>query len=295
MRQRITEEFRKQVIDYYLQRPMSINTLAEHFGICGITASRALGDTPHYPKNRLFNPNLNEDFFKEIDDEFKAYFLGLIISDGNVYDPNDSSHSTAHSGSKWVSITLQDYDSYMLGIFRNKIGLSASVASDGRGSSYVAVRSTKMANDLEKYGIFQRKSFDTKYPDNIQFDLHRHLIRGIIDGDGSIHAYFHYDSKRNRNRFKHRISCCGTHRLMTEMVDIIKNNIELEFVPNVYDYKNRMLSEFKVTNIHDMYLFGKWLYEGSHVFLERKHDEFKKFTEHYGLEYNIPICNPSTT
>ena len=285
MRNKLTEEKIKEIQDFYKSKPMSLNFLAEKFGFCIPTIRKALGDNVEiYPKNKIFNPNLNERFFEDIDDEYKAYFLGLIIADGNVYDPNDKSHSTEHKGSKWVSITLQDCDSYMLGIFRNKTGLSANVASDGRGSSYIAVRSTIMADSLEKYGIIQRKSFNTVYPPGIRDDLHRHVIRGIIDGDGSIDAYFKYTSQDNRNRFKHKISCCGTHRLMRDMIDIISSHVNLTLMPHVYDYRNRELSEFRIGNVQDMYNLGRWLYEGSNVFLKRKHDSFVEFSKNYNLE-----------
>lgn len=150
----VTEEKKREIREFYLRKPISLVKMSEIFGYCGITIRRILGpDIKLYERNRIFNPELNEDFFSAIDDESKAYFLGLIISDGNVYDPNDSGHQTTHGGSKWVSISLQENDSYILNSFREKIGLTSKVASDGRGTSYVSVRSNKMAEDLKKYGI----------------------------------------------------------------------------------------------------------------------------------------------
>ena len=281
MRNILTEEKIQEIREYYLKKPITLEKMSRIFGFCTPTIRKALGPgIKIYDKNRIYNPNLDEDFFQEIDNEYKAYFLGLIIADGNVYDPNDTSHSTRHPGSKWVSITLHDYDQYMLGIFKHIIKLSSNVASDGRGSSYVAVRSTKMANDLQKYGIVQRKSFITKFPFNVSPDMYRHIIRGIIDGDGSIDAF----QTNVRNKFRHRITCCGTHRLMQEMIDVIVNGAELDFTPKVYDYKNKLLSEFRVTSINDMYKLGKWMYMDCHVFLERKYETFQKFVRHYGME-----------
>ena len=39
-------------------------------------------DIPQYTKTQIFNPDIKEDYFENIDSQEKAYFLGLIISDG---------------------------------------------------------------------------------------------------------------------------------------------------------------------------------------------------------------------
>lgn len=88
----------------------------------------------------------------------------MIISDGNVYDPNEKQHIGKHTGSKWTSITLDESDEYMLDKFRECVGGSNFIASDGRGSSYYAIRSNRMADDLYRYGIVPRKSFITRFP-----------------------------------------------------------------------------------------------------------------------------------
>lgn len=278
MRKIISEKLKNEIIDFYKSKPMSISNVAKKYNFCNITIRRILKNIPLYSKTQINNPNINEDFFQIIDDEFKAYFLGLIIADGNIFDPK----GTDHPGQKWISITLDDNDIYMLEKFKEITGTSTKVASDGRGSSYVAIRSDKMANDLEKYGVIPQKSFKTRFPFEVDKKYYRHLIRGIIDGDGSIQTYWH-TPKDGRKRFKHSISCCGTHRLMSEMIDVITKELKLEFKPVVYDYKNRTLSEFKVTNINDMLKFGNWLYDKSNIYLYRKKDNYDMFLNRYKL------------
>lgn len=283
MRQKLTEELKENIIEYYKSKPMSLGDVAKKFHICKITVRKVLGDTPLYPKNKVYNPELDEDFFENIDTEAKAYFLGLIIADGNVYNPQEHSHKKNHFKNKWVSITLQDGDSYILDKFKECIGANTKISSDGRGSSYIAIRSTKLADDLSKWGVVERKSFITRFPFNIPKEYYRHVIRGIIDGDGHIDAYFHYTENDNRNRFNHKISCCGTYRLMSEMVNIICNNIYIENRPSVYTYKSRELSEFKVSNINDMFNFGEWLYNNATIYMVRKYENYIKFKQHYSL------------
>ncbi len=274
----ITESFIKEVREFYLSFPMTLDHLCKHFDICIPTAMKILKGIKRYNKSLIYNPELKENFFENIDTERKAYWIGLLISDGNIFNPENSKHR----GQKWVSITLQDEDRYILEEFRKDVGLKSIVGNDGRGSSYVAVRSNIMANSLLKYDLKERKSFDTKFPFNIGESYYRHVIRGIIDGDGSIQAY-PYVTKDGRNKFRHSISCCGTNRLMQDMVSVICNQLQLKTVPSVYDYKNRKLSEFKVSNIEDLKKVGDWLYTDATIFLKRKKFNYDLILDHYRL------------
>lgn len=278
MRHKITKEFQEKVISYYKSSPMTISSVCEQFNICLPTAIKILKGVTKHSKTSIYNPQLNERFFDDVDTERKAYWVGLIIADGNVYNPVNS----AHHGQKWVSITLQDGDVYLLNEFKKDTGVSTKISSDGRGSSYVAIRSTHMADALLKYGITERKSFDTHFPFSVDKTLYRHLIRGIIDGDGSIQA-FSNKSQNGKIKFLHSISCCGTHNLMKEMVDVIDECIKLSHKPAVYDYKNRTLSEFRISSIEDMNKLGEWIYTDATIYMERKKYHFDLFKDHYGL------------
>ena len=290
MRTHINEELCENLISFYKSRPVGLECVAEKFGLCSITVSRILkrNNIPLWSKTLIYNPDLNEHFFENIDSEHKAYFVGMIIADGNVFDPVNSKHH----GEKWVSITLQDEDSYMLEEFRKDIGLSSIVASDGRGSSCVAARSDIMANYLEKYGIVPRKSFNTRFPFEIDSKFYRHVIRGIFDGDGSIHVG-KYRTREGRIKNRHKMSFCGTKRLMDELVSTIMEQTKIKTCPHVYSYKTRCLSEFRISNIEDMYEFGKWLYEDSTIFMKRKHDKFDSFVTKFNLK-PVPV-NPCFT
>jgi hypothetical protein len=161
---------------------MAIKTVCEKFNLSSPTVGKILKDIPRYSKALIFNPNLKENFFDEIDTEEKAYFLGLMISDGNVF--NDETGRQAS-----ISITLDSNDKYILEAFQSALGANTSVAHDGRGCSQIAVRSNKMAETLAGYGVVPRKSHITYLPLNIPKDKFSHLIRGIFDGDGSIQAH----------------------------------------------------------------------------------------------------------
>ena len=234
------------------------------------TITKILKDVPKYTKAKLNNPNMKEHFFQEINEEAKAYFLGLLISDGNVFKDNTGRQAS-------ISITLDLKDEYMLEKFKEVLQVNTSVGHDGRGCGQIAVRSDIMAEDLAKYGVVPRKSYNTYLP-LISKEMMPHLIRGIFDGDGSIMAKPN-PSNDGHNRFLHSISFCGTHQLMEDISNYILENLGIKTA--VYDYKDRNLSELKIQNIHNIAKFGYWIYRNSTIFLNRKKDIFNDFLKHY--------------
>ena len=165
----------------------------------------------------------------------------------------------------------------MLEKFKEVLQANTSVGHDGRGCGQIAVRSNIMAEDLAKYGVVPRKSYNTYLP-LLSKEMMPHLIRGIFDGDGSIIAKPN-PSNDGHNRFLHSISFCGTHQLMEDISNYILENLGIKTA--VYDYKDRNLSELKIQNINNIAKFGYWIYRNSTIFLNRKKDIFNDFLKHY--------------
>ena len=266
----ITEELKQEIIKYYLSQPMTMKQVEDKYELSHPTITKILKDVPKYTKAKLNNPNMKEHFFQEINEEAKAYFLGLLISDGNVFKDNTGRQAS-------ISITLDLKDEYMLEKFKEVLQANTSVGYDGRGCGQIAVRSNIMAEDLAKYGVVPRKSYNTYLP-LISKEMMPHLIRGIFDGDGSIMAKPN-PSNDGHNRFLHSISFCGTHRLMEDISNYILENLGIK--TTVYDYKDRNLSELKIQNIDNIAKFGYWIYRNSTIFLNRKKDIFNDFLKHY--------------
>lgn len=242
-RKTITEKLKQDIISYYMSQPMTLKQVEDKYSLSHPTISKILKDIPKYSKAKLYNPDMNESFFHKLNKD-SAYYLGLIIADGNVFKD-----STGRQAS--ISITLKEEDEYLLFKFKEILKANTAISHDGRGVSQFAVRSNIMAQDLKQYGVIPRKSYFTYLP-KIPDTLMSHLIRGIFDGDGSIQA------KTNRgNGFSHEFSFCGTHQLMQDMSDYLYEHLDLTKKPNIYDYKDRALSEFKILRKNDMFIFGE--------------------------------------
>lgn len=271
----ITEELKQEIINYYLSKPMGLKQVENKYNLSHPTVSKILKNVPKYTKAKINNPNMKEHFFQEINCEENAYFLGLLIADGNVFKDNTGRQAS-------ISITLDLKDEYMLQKFKEVLQADTSIGYDGRGCGQIAVRSNIMAEDLAKYGVIPRKSYHTYLPE-IPNQYMWHVLRGIFDGDGSILAK-PSPNKDGHNRFLHSISFCGTHKLMEDISNYLSENLAFKQKPTVYDYKDRQLSELKIQNIDDIYLFGTYIYKGATIFLDRKYKTFLDFKQHYNLD-----------
>lgn len=276
----ITSELKQEIIKYYLSQPMTMKQVEDKYELSHPTVTKILKDVPRYSKAKLNNPNANERFFKNIDSEEKAYFLGLLISDGNVFKDNTGRQAS-------ISITLNLNDEYILQKFKEVLNVNTSISKDGRGCGQIAIRSNLMADDLKQYGVVPRKSYITYLP-KINDIYMSHLIRGILDGDGSILAK-PSPKQDGHNRYLHSISFCGSHQLMEDIAKYLYNNLQLKQPIQVYDYQDKNLSDIHIQNYEDMEKVGDWLYKDATIYLVRKNNIYNLFKEHYNQIKNKEI------
>lgn len=270
----ITIEEENKICEYFKSKPMTLENLHSKFDYCKPTLAKILDkyNIKRYKKAQVYSPNLKENYFENIDNQNKAYFIGLIISDGNVFSTDSGNRQSS------ISITLQDSDSYMLNNFKNELCSNTSVNPDGRGSSTIAIRSNKMADDLKNMGIFERKSFDTYLP-FLDKTLMPHLIRGILDGDGSVQA----KQTNVRNRYKHSVGFCGTETLMNQIKNHLIDEIGVSNV-KVYRYKDRVLSMVTWSSTTDVQKMYHYFYDNAIFYLYRKRQKFEEILKHYDLD-----------
>lgn len=132
------------------------------------------------------NQSLRRDYFHNIDSYDKAYFLGFMISDGNVMENNR------------IAMTLQYQDRYILEKFRevtcNENPLAYYPQSRPNEITFHC-KSKQMKDDLAQYGVVPRKTFISYIPNWIDPNLMNHLLRGTFDGNGCISYNLTSDKK----------------------------------------------------------------------------------------------------
>jgi DNA-binding XRE family transcriptional regulator len=284
------------IIHEYLDEEKTIKQIANIYGCAPSQIHRVL--LKNNVKCRTFIPNnLNKPkthkknvyFFDEIDNEEKAYWLGFFASDGTCkyskitffLQRTDKDHLK-----KFLkAIEMEDYEVKDLIKYQNfkkeekekEEKKKEEKENEGKKypQSYIEVSSKHMELMLRKHLSIEGdkiKSYDLKYP-CLNEDMHRHFIRGILDGDGCIQNYGKWDIK---------VDFWGTKHLCETINEILIK--ELDVNPNVPRKKKGTKSMFEVRwggRLQVLKILN-WLYQDATVYLQRKYEAYKSIsTQNY--------------
>jgi hypothetical protein len=144
---------------------------------------------------KIKSPNVDytvdHEYFNKIDSSDKAYFLGLLYADGNIYKNK-------------VGIGLQEEDGYILEKFKKYIksdqklyirkenisffDKEKTILSKRKPQYRLYISSKNLVFDLIKLGCVPKKSLILTFPseDQVPKEFQSHFIRGYFDGDGNI-------------------------------------------------------------------------------------------------------------
>ena len=218
---------------------------------------------------------VNHDYFENIDCERKAYWLGMLMADGNVIYKSENS--------KIVSLHLNTDDKYIVEEFAKDIETDLTVKDytyeyDDRKikcDSILRIHSSKMADDLAKYNVVPRKSYKQFGLPNTNKEYMSHFIRGLFDGDGSISLIKPKDQRIHRAN----ISFCGNEQLVKELYDFFKENLDIDrLIVDMNKYGNNIFNFRLRTNDHVIKL-KEYMYSNATIYMKRKREKFDKFAE----------------
>lgn len=210
--------------------------------------------------------NFNDDYFEKIDTEDKAYFLGLLFADGNVYLKRHR-----------VQITLANEDAYILKKFADCINYSGKVYIDREKYSKLILPSKKMCEDLISLGCTANKSLTLKFPDKVPEKLMNHFIRGCFDGDGHV-------SKRG-NAFN--VNFTSSRDFIDKFIELLKNlNVEHTGAKKRYTDHNESAYQVYIRSKSSKVFFN-YIYNKSNIFLFRK----KNIVDLPAIEKELKLCS----
>lgn len=215
----------------------------------------------------------DENYFENIDTEEKAYWLGFIAADGSIV-------KSSKYNSYRLYINLSYVDEGHLERFRRAIGAndtkfqkytSTKGFSNPNGSttSRIVLNSCKLCNDLAKYNIHQRKSYDIEIP-NIDNNLMPHYLRGLFDGDGSY--YYHYDAKNNRYRYIFEI--VGASEIFLKQIQEYLLSVNIK--TNIYYRKGTNSVRLMSGSRQEILKLIELLYSDAHIYLDRKYEKINE-------------------
>lgn len=117
------------------------------------------------------------NYFHTIDSYDKAYWLGLLFADGNVYKRSDRPNGYR------IQLKLKEEDSYLIDRFRETLECHINVRHEEDGARLIFTNK-EMGKDLIDLGCVPRKSLVVKFP-NIPDKYKWSFVRGYFDGNGS--------------------------------------------------------------------------------------------------------------
>ena len=211
--------------------------------------------------------DFNEKYFDEINTEYKAYFLGFIMADGNVNKELGQ-----------LTINIQEQDGYILEELKKDLNTNAEIKyskpEEDKGCKYrqgqasLSISSAYMCKKLLLHGIGPKKSGKEILPDTIPQEFVPHFIRGFLDGDGHIDK----DSKKVE-LCSSSINILYSIKLFAEMIIGVD---EYKIVKYIKSYNNNMFY-YKLYGDNAI-KFLDIIYKDATIFLIRKHDTYLTYS-----------------
>lgn len=203
----------------------------------------------------------DEQYFKEINNERKAYFLGLFYADG-------CNHEKRH----YVTIGLQRQDSYILEEFNKDLNFKKPISvikkENRQDMCRISIYSNIMSEHLKILGCMQAKTFILKFPTEEQVPkyLLRHFIRGMLDGDGCICAYLK-DRRISASIVSTVYFCERLKEILSELG--IYSSV---YLPN--KDKINTTRKISISSINGCHQFLDWIYQDATIFFQRKYEKY---------------------
>lgn len=226
-------------------------------------------------KNDLRRFKVNDHYFDVIDNEHKAYWLGLLLADGFL---SNSGHATESFG-----ISLSIKDKYILEEFVKDLESTYAVKEYINKSKFensctdfayakLLIKSKQIFNKLIEYGFTTKKSYDGVVPEEyIPDDLKIHFIRGYFDGNGGLSI--------GSGSHLYTLDFTGTKEIITWILKYFnKENLKLQ--ERHPDRDNNNVS-IKISGDKQIYSIMSRIYKDATIYLIRKYDRYLKLQEKY--------------
>ena len=172
----------KYIIEQYEYKKVSIKDISKQFNCSDGSIRRLLIRNNVKIRDKLLYRN--SDYFENIDSSDKAYWLGIMYSDGCVCERANGRYS----------IELEMIDKEHIEKFRSALNADNHKIStiihkninNAKLSYAIHIYDNKMAKDLIKLGCIPRKSYYLSSIPDINQEFIYDFIRGFVDGDGCI-------------------------------------------------------------------------------------------------------------
>lgn len=259
-----SDEDIEKMVNMYVGQKLAINKIACIFKASDRTIAKVLHSynvVRGVGKNHLYE--CDESFFETIDNEIKAYWLGVMFADGNV------SLSKSNTGQLFIS----SIDKEWINQFKEDIHFTGNLLKEKHNRYHkdiwkLHITSDRLFYDLCKHGCVPCKSNIIQFP-IIEKSLIHHFIRGYFDGDGTVSIHKYLSGKDNTTL---RSGFCSGSRLFLEKL--------VQHIPTKNKVIRRCSRVYIVSySVKDSYILHNYMYSDATVFLERKKKKFERYAE----------------
>jgi hypothetical protein len=208
----------------------------------------------------------NSHVFDVIDTEEKAYWLGFLYADGCVMERENFR----------LQLSLSANDIEHLKLFQSFMQTDNPIRIyDGNHNNQycrIIIIDNYLCKQLIEKGCFQNKTGKIIYPRFLNESLHKHFIRGYVDGNGCI--TFH-KVKANPNRLAFALKIDSTREMLFEFNKLlpVKNKKE---IPKLYKRRDNNVNDYSLEyggNKQVLQLLD-YLYGNSTIYLQRKYERY---------------------
>jgi hypothetical protein len=260
MNKKTTENTREQICEEY-KNGMSYRDLENKYGMCHRTIWKFLkGQNLTKPRD-AHKYQCDWDFFKTIDSQEKAYWLGFLYADGAI-------------GCDGVVVNLQwrdrDHLQKFLDCLHSNHNVIKQVFYDKKYEKFrtrarIVISSRSMMRDLTNKGCPQRKTNTIRWPseDIVPECLLTHFFRGYFDGDGCVH--------NGKTKY---VSVLSNYKFCEKMQLWLMNSCSLDKT-KIIPHKGTWAVHYSgINQVSKIYYL---IYDNSMVSLSRKETHFESF------------------
>lgn len=222
---------------------------------------------------------VNEDVFNNIDNEYKAYFLGLLYADGY----NNETYNS-------VSLYLQESDKHIIDSFKSFLESDYPIHTQkqhGYGTKNlcgIRLTNKQISKRLAQLGCFARKSLTKRFPteDQVPKYLLKHFIRGYYDGNGGCTLY------KTGKRIQAYMNITSSEYFCEELGKFFIENLNINSQTRSRFPLWSLSKTIIISGLQQTFRLLDWLYKDSTIYLERKYQKFLKIRDRVNYLLTTP-------
>lgn len=203
--------------------------------------------------------SLDKNYFKQIDNYEKAYWLGFLAGDGCVYN-----------NKLIINLSIKDIDH--LAMFKRHINTTNQIKlintnknSFAKAKQYCNLTITNriFVDYIKQYNIDEYKTFNITLSNKIPYNFLSSYILGFIDADGCF-----------RNNGKNvSLSLVGNLTHLQNIQDILIKNCNLNKTKLINHHTTNNIFYLEYSGNKQLKRIVNFLYKNSNVYLQRKYNK----------------------